>query len=231
MRKAPQKAIMIVTADPLGDFNATSQILRYSALAREVTVPRIPSVTSTIMAGTLPRTGAHVQSGRSTPTAAQEELEHALNELSTLREEFELAQLRLEEEIQRRRAAEASWKAAEERIEQVEAEVRQEVFQEMEDQFAAEQRRLRAARDEEYERNNEHLDKKLEILTRGIEIYEDPEPNVDERVVELEDENERLKARIANMEREKGLRSPSKKMRVLKTRKWDGSDVGLGGSP
>ncbi|KAI1179345.1 P-loop containing nucleoside triphosphate hydrolase protein [Nemania sp. FL0916] len=48
-RRAPQKAVMIVTADPLGDFNATSQILRYSALAREVTVPRIPSITSTIL--------------------------------------------------------------------------------------------------------------------------------------------------------------------------------------
>ncbi|KAK3319418.1 P-loop containing nucleoside triphosphate hydrolase protein [Apodospora peruviana] len=45
----PQKAVMIVTADPLGDFNATSQILRYSALAREVTVPRIPSITQTIL--------------------------------------------------------------------------------------------------------------------------------------------------------------------------------------
>lgn len=40
---------MIVTADPHGDFNATSQILRYSALAREITVPRIPSVTQTIL--------------------------------------------------------------------------------------------------------------------------------------------------------------------------------------
>lgn len=40
---------MIVTADPHGDFNATSQILRYSALAREVTVPRIPSITETIL--------------------------------------------------------------------------------------------------------------------------------------------------------------------------------------
>ncbi|KAK4158235.1 P-loop containing nucleoside triphosphate hydrolase protein [Chaetomidium leptoderma] len=46
----PQKAVMIVTADPQGDFNATSQILRYSALAREVTVPRIPSITQTILA-------------------------------------------------------------------------------------------------------------------------------------------------------------------------------------
>ncbi|KAK3687183.1 P-loop containing nucleoside triphosphate hydrolase protein [Podospora appendiculata] len=45
----PQKAAMIVTADPNGDFNATSQILRYSALAREVTVPRIPSITQTIL--------------------------------------------------------------------------------------------------------------------------------------------------------------------------------------
>jgi hypothetical protein len=40
---------MIVTADPHGDFNATSQILRYSALAREVTVPGIPSITQTIL--------------------------------------------------------------------------------------------------------------------------------------------------------------------------------------
>ncbi|KAL2022631.1 hypothetical protein VTK56DRAFT_4975 [Thermocarpiscus australiensis] len=45
----PQKSVMIVTADPHGDFNATSQILRYSALAREVTVPRIPSITQTIL--------------------------------------------------------------------------------------------------------------------------------------------------------------------------------------
>lgn len=41
-----------MTADPHGDFNATSQILRYSALAREITVPRIPSITQTIMGST-----------------------------------------------------------------------------------------------------------------------------------------------------------------------------------
>lgn len=49
IRRNPQKAVMVVTADPRGDFNATSQILRYSALAREVTVPRIPSITETIL--------------------------------------------------------------------------------------------------------------------------------------------------------------------------------------
>lgn len=49
VRRNPQKAAMIVTADAHGDYNATSQILRYSALAKEVTVPRIPSITETIL--------------------------------------------------------------------------------------------------------------------------------------------------------------------------------------
>jgi len=228
-RRNAQKSIMIVTADPLGDYNATSQILRYSALAREVTVPRIPSVTSTILQGTASAKG--FTSGRSTPSATYEELERALAEVASLREQLEVTQLRFDEEIQRRRAAEASWKAAEERIEEVEAEVREEIWQEMEQRLDQEQRRWRVAREEENDRNDEHLDKKLEILTKGFDIHEDADPTADERVAELEDENSRLKARLEMMEREKGMRSPSKKMRVLKTRKWEGSDVGLDGSP
>lgn len=62
---------MIVTADPLGDFNATSQILRYSALAREVTVPRIPSITSTILANTTGQSGQSESSvGSCSPTSS-----------------------------------------------------------------------------------------------------------------------------------------------------------------
>lgn len=228
-RRSPQKAIMVVTADPLGDYNATSQILRYSALAREVTVPRIPSVSSTILSGSAKP--SPLLSGRCTPTAAQEELEHTLGEIAALREQIEVTQMRLEEEIHRRREAEMSWKAAEERVEQVEQEVREEVWHEMEAKMEEEQRRWRAAREEEAERHDEHLDKKLDILTRDFVIHEDPEPTLVERMTELEDENAMLKTRIANMDREKGMRSPSKKMRVLKTRKWEGSDVGLGGSP
>ena len=52
---------MIVTADPYGDFNATSQILRYSAQAREVTVPRIPSITQTILTAAAASTSAAPQ--------------------------------------------------------------------------------------------------------------------------------------------------------------------------
>lgn len=50
-------------------------------------------------------------------------------------------------------------------------------------------------------------------------------------MADLEDENAALKERLALMEREKGLRSPSKKTRVLKTRKWDGSGMGVAEIP
>lgn len=62
---------MIVTADPHGDFNATSQILRYSALAREVTVPRIPSITETILQANAAHTYAASQSSGRNSNQAQ----------------------------------------------------------------------------------------------------------------------------------------------------------------
>jgi hypothetical protein len=132
------------------------------------------------------------------------------------------------------------------RIDEIEAEVREEVWSEMESKLVLEQRRWRAARDAELDAQDSHMDKKLEILTRGMSIYEDEDSEkenraqgsqefkvdfiVDEesRVQELEDENGKLKERIALMEREKEVqRSPSKKMRVLKTRKWEGSGIGF----
>ena len=241
-QRAAQKSIMIVTADPLGDFNSTSQILRYSALAKEVTIPRLPSVTSTILA-TNGRTGP-TASGRSTPTALQEELEQALQTLASLREDLECTQLRLDEETRRREEAETSWKVAESRIEEVEQEVREEVWSEMESRLVAEQRRWRAARDAELDAQDQHIDRKLDILSRGIEIYEDDDkenagfapdskPSAqsrkrDQELAELEDENASLREQLATMQREKEvMRSPSKKMRTLKTRKWQGSGMGL----
>ena len=220
--KTPQKAIMIVTADPLGDFNSTSQILRYSALAREVTVPRIPSVTSTILANTANAAGGRsyfngTASGRTTPSALSEELEHALQTIAQLRADLEVTQVRLEEETQRRIETEDSWRMAESRIDEIEAEVREEVWGEMEAKLALEQKQWRAARDAELDAQDEHLDRKLEILTEGMTIYEDPvaaeeadKENIDRangsgdfkvdfivdeenRVQELEDENALLR--------------------------------------
>lgn len=126
-----QKAIMIVTADPLGDFNATSQILRYSALAREVTVPRIPSVTSTILSGTTGR----VPSGRTSPNATHTDeavVEMAFSEIARLNEEVEILNVRLAEEEGRRKEAEENWQRAEEKAEETELQVREECWKEME---------------------------------------------------------------------------------------------------
>ncbi|KAI6873272.1 P-loop containing nucleoside triphosphate hydrolase protein [Hortaea werneckii] len=273
-KKAPQKAVMIVTADPLGDYNATSQILRYSALAREVSVPRVPSVTSQIASAPVTPSNLHGHpTGRATPSnntaAVQEELEQALATIASLRSELEVSQLLLQEETQRRQEAEASWKVAETRIDEVEAEVREEMWEEFESRLALEQRRWRAARDAEMDAQDQHLDRKLEVLTQGMTIYEDEtaekenlegfadddgesdvegegsvpaksergkangpraaDPDV-ARLAEIEAENAVLREKVANAERSKETqRSPSKKMRVLKTpsKGWRGSGVEL----
>ncbi|KAG9670637.1 P-loop containing nucleoside triphosphate hydrolase protein, partial [Aureobasidium melanogenum] len=236
--KPPQKGIMIVTADPLGDYNATSQILRYSALAREVTVPRIPSYTSTMVPLARPGTSASGRLTPSNPAAGDAALENALAELALLRQDLELAQLRLEEETQRRKEAESSWLTAETRLESLELELRDEIWEEFESQLESERRRYHAAREAEQEHVDQHLDKKLEILTRGlgeVQVREDSDAEGEEKIAELEEENARLREKVQAFEREKENQSPVRKMRVLKPRKWEGKEefgVGLfGGSP
>lgn len=179
-----QKAIMIVTADPLGDFNATSQILRYSALAREVTVPRIPSVSSTILSGTTGR----VPSGQASPTAVHTDeavVEMAFSEIARLNEEVEILNVRLAEEEGRRKEAEENWQKAEEKAEEVELQVREECWSDMERRIGEDRRRWMGAWGEEVslnhpfrekmltvwqaDRNDEHLDRKLDILSKGIQ--------------------------------------------------------------
>jgi hypothetical protein len=235
--KPPQKGIMIVTADPLGDYNATSQILRYSALAREVTVPRIPSYTTTMVPLARPGTSASGRLTPSNPSTSDAALEAALAELALLRQDLELSQLRLEEETQRRREADSSWLTAETRLESLELELRDEIWEEFESQLASERRRYHAARETEQEYVDEHLDRKLDILTRGlaeVEVCEDGEAEGEEKIAELEEENERLREKVQAFEREKENQSPVRKMRVWKPRKWEGKEefgVGFGGSP
>ena len=144
---------MIVTADPLGDFNATSQILRYSALAREVTVPRIPSVTSTIFSGMNSNQGCNkfqpASSGRTTPHDNTAELEAATLEVEKLSEEVAILAMRLADEQERRREAEEAWQRAEEKAEETEREVREECWNEMERRIEEERRRWKGAWGEE----------------------------------------------------------------------------------
>jgi hypothetical protein len=235
----PQKSIMVVTADPHSDFNATSQILRYSALAREVTVPRIPSTTSTILSGLPPKyASTTTSSGRTTPSAVLEELESANAEIARLTQEVEIFALRLAEETARRKAAEASWAAAEDHMADLEQEIRDECYAEMETAVDQERRRWQAALDNEQDNQQAHLDSKIDVVIKAtkaqmrdeVKVYEDPDPELRERVDELERENEILKAKLEASEREAHGRSasPVKKMRVLKSKKWEDPERTLG---
>ena len=196
---------MIVTADPLGDFNATSQILRYSALAREVTVPRIPSVTSILMSGTAsvaqkPHATASGSTSPSTVYRDEAVVEMAFSEVARLNEQVEILNVKLHDEQGRRREAEEEWQKAEDRAEEVEREIREECWQEMERRLEAEKRRWMTALGEEVsyililpyalpmdvlrgckaDRNDEHLDRKLDILAQGIRggsPFQSPKPH------------------------------------------------------
>jgi len=229
---------MVVTADPQSDFNATSQILRYSALAREVTVPRVPSTTSTILSN-LPAKHYGTSSGRSTPSSAVlEELDAANAEIARLTQDMEIFAIRLTEETQRRKAAEASWAAAENHMADLEQEIRNECFQDLEGAVDQERRRWQAVLDNEQDNQQAHLDSKIDIVIKAtkaqmrdeVKVYEDPDPELRDRVDELERENEVLKAKLEAMEREAHGRSasPVKKMRVLKTKKWEDPEKTLG---
>ncbi|KAJ5492936.1 hypothetical protein N7539_001682 [Penicillium diatomitis] len=209
----PQKAIMIVTADPLGDYNATSQILRYSALAREVTVPRVPSLAGSIVSATSERNQS--TSGRvSLDDGLAEELERAMAEIARLTKDCHNFAVRLAEEEMARSEAEIKLQAAEDRCVMIEQEVREECWADMDEQMEKERKRWQAAWDEQIGRNDELVDKKVELVSRGFNIYEDPEPSANERIEDLENENEQLRRRLAAMEREMSSQSPTRKPRA-----------------
>lgn len=144
----PQKAIMIVTADPVGDFNATSQILRYSALAREVTVPRIPSICESILSAA---SGSHRSiSGSTSPNFdSAEELERAAAEITRLTRDCHGLAVKLAEEEIARADVEMRLSAAEERCLMIEQDVREECWAEMDEKMEEERRRWQRAWDEQ----------------------------------------------------------------------------------
>ena len=240
--RTQQKATMIVTADPRGDFNATSQILRYSALAREVTVPRIPSVTQSIIYPSLsrhevtsPTLGSSASStGRTSPTLTN----NAVEEIVALQSELEIIRLQLAEETERRKAAEESWALAstktEQAVEEAEAAVRAECMDAFDQQLAMERARFADARDEEREACEKLLDNKVDLLRGatgvddeedgGIRIHED---SPEDRCTTLEQENEGLSDRIRSLENEMRKlrnqdpgRTPSRKLKPLKAKRW-----------
>ena len=224
---------MIVTADPRGDFNATSQILRYSALAREVTVPRVPSITATILANA-PPTGnplpPHVAQHHPRPfmppgstsyrnysppgnSEDRATMEIAALEIARLSDDIDQLREELEHQTDARLTAEAHLLSMEDRMLDVEAAVRDDCATEFEERLALELARFKASFALEQERNEEHWDRKIDVLERGLE-GSDAAGECDKENVLVEDlaqEVERLRRENAVLKRELAGRSPSKR--------------------
>ncbi|KAI3331820.1 P-loop containing nucleoside triphosphate hydrolase protein [Xylariaceae sp. AK1471] len=248
-RRAPQKGVMIVTADPFGDFNATSQILRYSALAREVTVPRIPSITSTILANgnatsqpQRPESSLGCSSPMSSPIAHHRPLfnpsgnhsrtfspvsdtergtmENAALEIARMADMIDQLNAELARESEARMTAEAHLMSIEDRVIELEQEIREECYADFEQRLAMEMNRWKASLSLEQERGEEHWDRKMEVLARGVGVVvtspsdeDDVEDEDKENVLieNLEQENERLRREVAVLKRELSSRTPSKR--------------------
>ncbi|KAI1115269.1 P-loop containing nucleoside triphosphate hydrolase protein [Nemania sp. NC0429] len=248
-RRAPQKAVMIVTADPLGDFNATSQILRYSALAREVTVPRIPSITSTILANgnstgqsqsLEPRTlssspidspvehhqpiyhpsNAHNRTFSPASDTERGTMENAALEIARMADMNDQMSAELARESEARMTAEAHLMSMEDRIMDIEQEIREECYADFEQRLTMEMNRWKASLSLEQERGEEHWDRKVEVLARSVGVVvtaptdeDDVENENKENVLieNLEQENERLRREVAILKRELSGRTPGKR--------------------
>lgn len=213
---------MIVMADPLGDFNATSQILRYSALAREVTAPRIPSADSTFMAhishSNHPKFPHCGPSHSVASESDRETMEFAALEISRMSEEIDGLRAELRYEMERRSEVEAYADMLSNRINEVESEVREECFLEMEKRMELEMRRWKATWALEADLKDEHIDRKLEIFTRSVDNSsgsgEDKENINEEATGYLETENLQLKREVEKLRRKIQGSSPSKSKRL-----------------
>nr|AKC54417.1 kinesin motor domain-containing protein [Cordyceps fumosorosea] len=238
-RRNPQKGVMIVTADPAGDFNATSQILRYSALAREVTVPRIPSITATILANAPASTSGprsvsptqhHFQrpfvpaGGNSsyrnyTPVDERATMEIAALEIARLSDEIDQLRAETDAHMEARFTAEAHLLSMEDRLIDLEAAIRDECAAEFEQTLMLELARFKTSLALEQERSEEHWDRKVDLLERGLDssARDDGSGGGDEYnkenvlVEDLSQEVERLRRENAVLKRELAGRSPTKR--------------------
>ncbi len=224
-----QRGTMIVAADPVGDFNATSQILRYSALAREVTVPRIPSITASLRSG-----AASPVAMRSHPSGSQrggsgthshapsvsssvsdrETMELAAIEIARLSEEVEQLTDEIAMERRMREEAEAHNATFEERFGEraleVEQIVREEMYAEMESLLALEMRKMKIRWEEERERETEHVDRKLDLMAKNMEIERGHGDKENMRVMEEAEKDEQRTVRRARRADAREEGSPTK---------------------
>ncbi|KAI6446795.1 hypothetical protein MCOR22_003637 [Pyricularia oryzae] len=271
-RRAPQKGVLIVNADPHGEFSSTSQILRYSALACEVMAPRIPSITQTILAAAAKtihpnnhREANNTMLLSSSPISSSPAVHHrpffppgsvagssnsvpqyndnspniqrtfspasnsssddratmeaAALEIARLSEELEYMRQSCETERARRVEAEDQLLSVEDRLIDLEQEIREDCAAEFEQRLAVELARWKASMELEKERGEEHWDRKIEVYERAANVQvlatdgdENDGDNKENVLIEnLEEENTRLRREVQVLKRELLGRSPTKR--------------------
>ena len=148
-------------------------------------------------------------------------MENAALEIARMADMIDQLNAELARESEGRMAAEAHLMSMEDRIVDLEQEIREECYADFEQRLAMEMNRWKASLSLEQERGEEHWDRKAEVLARSVGVVvtapnddiEDAENEDKENVLieNLEQENERLRREVAILKRELTGRTPSRR--------------------
>ncbi|EPS40012.1 hypothetical protein H072_6191 [Dactylellina haptotyla CBS 200.50] len=207
----PQIASIVVTADSSGDFNATSQMLKYSALAKSSVNPRPPmqvlngsrNVSATSQCSQFSQ--GSVMSG-STAATSDERPESAMSQDAAAM--IAMLQHQLREAEESRLEMERKLEAANTRCLEIERAVREEVNNDMEHKVRMLQRKMLNKMEEDAECQEEHVDRKLDMLKRAILDSNDEndrarDVEIEQYVRELEAENSALRNEVLTLKRKR----------------------------
>lgn len=140
-------------------------------------------------------------------------MEIAALEIARLSDEIDQLRAEVDEQLDARNVAEAHLLSMEDRLLDLEAAIREECAAEYEQRFMTELARLKNSIALEQERNDEHWDRKVDLLERGLDNAADGDEGDKENVLieDLSQEVERLRRENAVLKRELAGRSPSKR--------------------
>lgn len=147
-------------------------------------------------------------------------MENAALEIARMADIIDQLNAELAREAEARMAAEAHLMSYEDRLVDLEQDIREECHADFEQRLALEMARWKVSLSLEQERGEEHWDKKVEVLARSVGVTlttpsdgADTEDEDKENVLieNLEQENERLRRELAVLKRELGSRTPSRR--------------------
>lgn len=191
----PQIAAIVVTADPAGDFNATSQMLKYSALAKSSVNPRPPmqvmngsrtasgsslfshfSVASGVSGSTTDERPDSAMSALSAVSAVSSSLglpramlsHDMVNMIALLQKQLKEADEKAKEAERKLREAEKKVDEANAKCLEIEMQVREEVTNYMEQRIRLMEKKMFMKLEDQAEKEEMHVDRKLDMLKRTL---------------------------------------------------------------